>query len=144
MRSYPKAFLAAFGVLLLSACGGSDTTTVNGDLTGTYTLNSINGVLPFTIALDPNTNATFTAGTFTIVADGTFTDILDYHTDSSGGTIFNTSTCVGTYTQQGNSLTFSEQQSSTDAICGGIYNGLGSGTTLTISFTSTFQASYSK
>jgi hypothetical protein len=144
MRSYPQAFLAVFGVLLISACGGGDTTAVNGDFTGTYTLNTINGVLPFTVALDPNTNATFTAGTFTIVADGTFTDILDYHTDSSGGTIFNTSACVGTYTQQGNSLTFTEQSSSTDVICGGIYNGSGSGNTLTISFTSTFHAVYSK
>jgi hypothetical protein len=144
MRPYPKAFLAVFGALLLSACGGGDTTAVNGDFTGTWTLTSINGVLPYTVALDPNTTATFTAGTFTIVADGTFTDVLDYHTDSSAGRIFNTSTCVGTYTQQGNSLTFAEQLSSTDAICGGLYNGLGSGSTLTISFSSTFHAVYSK
>ena len=53
MRVNQKTSLALVGVLLLggAACGGSAATGVNGDASGTYTLQSIGGkTLPFTVS----------------------------------------------------------------------------------------------
>jgi hypothetical protein len=123
MRINPKAFLALFGVLLLGACGGDAFTGVNGDASGTYTLQSISGTnLPVTVSTGPTSTVTFKSGTLTINTDNIFSETLDYDQTISGTLSSTTSTCVGTYSQRGNSFTFSEATSS-DPTCGFTYGG---------------------
>jgi hypothetical protein len=127
MRINPKAFLALFGVLLLGACGGDASTGVNGDASGTYTLQRIgSNPLPFTVSTSATSTLTFKSGGLTINADKTFSETLDYDENISGTVTSTTSTCVGTYSQRGNSFTFSES-SSTDPSCGFTYGGTWNG-----------------
>jgi hypothetical protein len=145
MRINPKAFIALFGVLLLGACGGDASTGVNGDASGTYNLQSISGnPLPFTVATSTTSTLTFKSGTFTINRDNTFSETLDYDETISGTMSSATSTCVGTYTQRGNSFTFSEAASS-DPNCGFTYGGSWNGTNaFTVNFAPGAAALYTR
>ena len=147
MRVNPKAFLALFGVLLLGACGGDASTGVNGDASGTYTLQSIGGKpLPVTVATSATTTVTFKSGALTVNTDNTFSETLDFdQTDvTSGAVTSGTSTCVGTYSQRGNSFSFSEASSS-DPSCGFTYSGSWNGTNaFTINFGAGADAYYTK
>lgn len=149
MRTNPKAFLALLGILLLGACGGDASTGVNGDAIGTYTLQSISGnPLPFTVSTSATSTATFKSGALTINTDKTFSETLDLdETESSSGspiTTSTTSTCVGTYSQRGNSFTFSES-TSTDPQCGFTYGGAWNGSNaFTVTFAPGAAAYYTK
>ncbi|HVS59653.1 MAG TPA: hypothetical protein VHE82_03050 [Gemmatimonadaceae bacterium] len=144
MRPNLKAFLPVLGVLLLSACGG-DSTGVSGDATGTYTINSINGnSIPYSVTLDPTYTITFTGGNFMISSGGAFSETISYTELISGTTTNTTSTCPGTYTQNGGSFTFTEAPSP-DPNCGATYTGTWNGSdTFTMAFDVGFQAVYKK
>ena len=143
-----KAFGTLLGVLLLGACGG-DSTGVNGDATGTYTLQSIGGhFLPYTVFTSSTTELTFKSGSLTINADNTFSETTDFNqTDTSSGQAVvtsATSTCAGTYAQRGNGFTFSESASA-DPSCGFTYGGSWDGAnSLTVSYAPGAMALYTK
>src|SRR2546423_4398749 len=125
MRINPKSLLALLGVLLLGACDSS--TGVNGDASGTYTLQSISGnPLPYTVGTSATTTLTFNSGTLTVNRDATFSETMNFdQTDNSSGSpvvTSGTSTCLGTYSQRGNGFTFSEAASG-DPSCGFTYGG---------------------
>ena len=123
MRSRSKAFLAVFGVLLLSACGGDNSTSVSGDATGTFNLTTIDGNdLPFTYFSDATTTDQITGGNFTLNADHSYTQTLDFQETVSGQTALDPTTCQGTYTQNGGTFTFAEVATG-DLSCGGNYQG---------------------
>ena len=147
MRTNPKAFLALLGILSLGACGGDASTGVNGDASGTYILQLINGnQLPYTVATGATTTLTFQAGTLTIGTDNTFSETLDLDEfdSATGATTSTTSTCVGTYSQRGNGFTFSES-SSTDPNCGFTYGGAWNGSNaFTVTFAPGAAAYYTK
>ncbi|HEV2017060.1 MAG TPA: hypothetical protein VGQ98_02015 [Gemmatimonadaceae bacterium] len=147
MRTNPKAFLALLGILLLGACGGDASTGVNGDASGTYTLQSINSnPLPYTVATGATTTLTFKSGSLTIGTDNTFSETLDLDENdtASGSTTSTTSTCVGTYSQRGNGFTFSES-SSADPNCGFTYGGAWNGSNaFTVTFAPGASAYYTK
>ena len=135
MRVNRKAFLAVLGVLLLSACGGSDATGVNGDASGTYTLRTFGGqALPYTLAgQDPADFFTINGGGITINTNATFSETYMYSETTPGQTINTTSTCLGTYSRAGSTISFSEPNAA-NPDCGGTFTGTwNGGNTLTLS-----------
>jgi hypothetical protein len=147
MRMNPKSVLAVFGVLLLGACDSS--TSVNGDASGTYTLQSISGnPLPYTVGTSATTTLTFKSGTLTINTDQSFSETTNFdETDNSSGSpvvTSGTSTCNGTYSQRGTSFTFSESASA-DPSCGFTYGGSWNGTSsFTVNYAPGAAALYTK
>ena len=136
MRVNRKAFLAVLGVLLLSACGGSDATGVNGDASGTYTLRTFGGqLLPYTPAgQNPADFFTFNGGSVTINTDATFSETIVYSETTTGQMNNTTSTCFGTYSQAGSTIFFSEPVA-VNPDCGGNFAGTwNGGNTLTLTF----------
>jgi len=145
MRTNPKAFLALISVLLLGACGGDSSTGVNGDASGTYTLQSIGGKpLPLTVASSATSTTTFKSGSLTINTDHSFSGTLNYDQNISGTMSSSTSICLGAYTQRGGSFTFSESSSS-DPNCGFTYDGTWNGTnSFTVNYAPGAAAVYTK
>ncbi|HEY0386497.1 MAG TPA: hypothetical protein VGC64_10820 [Pyrinomonadaceae bacterium] len=127
MRTKPQAFLALIGLCLLSACGSDNSTGITGDASGTYNLTSVNGSLPYTYFQDATTTDRITGGNFSLNADGTFTQTLNFDETISGQTTTDASTCNGTFSQNGAIFTFSEV-ATTDGACGGSYTGRWDGT----------------
>ena len=147
MRINPKALLAMLGVLLVSACGGDASTGVNGDASGTYTLQSISGnPLPFTVSSGATFTLTFKSGSLTINTANTFSETLSFDETNtvSGAVTSMTSTCLGTYTQRGTSFNFSEA-SSADPNCGFTYSGSWNGSNaFTVNYVPGAAAYYTK
>ena len=143
----PKAICALLGVLVLGACGGDSSTGVNGDASGTYTLQSIGGKpLPLTVSSGATSTTTFKSGSLTINTSTTFSETLSYDTkDTVSGAVTSTnSTCLGTYTQRGTSFSFSEA-SSADPNCGFTYDGSWNGSNaFTVNFAPGAAAYYTK
>jgi hypothetical protein len=147
MRVNQKTSLALVGVLLLAgaACGGSATTGVNGDASGTYTLQSIGGkALPFTVSTGATSTLTFKSGALTVNTDKSFSATLSFDENISGTLSSTTSTCVGAYSQQGNSFNFIEASSS-DPNCGFTYSGTWNGSnTFSVNFSAGAIAVYTR
>jgi hypothetical protein len=145
MRTNPKAFLVLFGALLLGACGGDSSTGVNGDASGTYAFQSINGnPLPYTVPTGASSTLTFTSGSFTINTGSAFNHTINYDETISGTTTSSSFTCTGTFAQRGNSFTFSEVATS-DGNCGLTYDGAWNGTNaVTVTFVPGVTAYYTK
>jgi hypothetical protein len=141
----PKASLALFAVLVLGACGGDSATGVNGDASGTYAFQSLNGnLLPYTVATSTTSSFTFKSGAFTINTGNTFTHTVNYDETISGTTTSSSFTCTGTFSQQGNSFSFSETATA-DQNCGITYAGTWNGSnTLSITFVPGVVAVYKK
>jgi len=123
MRFGSAPVLALLGVLLLSACGGDKSTGITGDATGSYNLTTVDGSsLPFTYFSDDTTTARVTGGNFTLSADGSFSQTLNYDATISGQTAITAITCQGTYTHSGGTYTFAEVATG-DVSCGSTYDG---------------------
>jgi hypothetical protein len=123
MRSGPKGFLAVIGVLLLSACGGDNSTGISGDASGSYNLTTVDGTaVPFTYFSDDTTTARVTGGNFTLNEDGSFSQTLNFDATISGQTSIDAITCQGNYTHSGGTYTFAEVAAG-DVSCGSTYNG---------------------
>src|SRR3954467_16001999 len=123
MRTKPQAVLAVLGLFLLSACGG-DSTGISGDASGTYNLALVNNnPPPFIYNQDATTTDRITGGSFTLNEDGSFSQTLDFDETIVGeGTTTDSSTCQGTFTQNGGNFTFDEVETA-DGACGGTYSG---------------------
>ena len=147
MRINPRALFPVLGVLFLGACGGDASTGVNGDASGTYTLQTIGGKpLPLTVTSGANSTVTFKSGSLTINTGNTFSETLSYDTKDivSGAVTSTTSTCLGTYTQRGNSFSFAESSSS-DPNCGFTYDGSWNGSNaFTVNYAPGAAAFYTK
>ena len=119
MRSQVRAIFAVLGIALVAAC--NDSTAVNGDASGTYTLSAINGAaLPFTLQATTTDTLVITAGNIVINTDGTFVETLTADETAGGVKTTQTNVCPGSYIQQGNAFTFNENVTG-DANCGGSY-----------------------
>lgn len=109
MRSLVKAIFAVLGVVLVAAC--NDTTIVNGDASGTYSLTAINGSpLPVLVAASATDTVVITSGLLTINTDRTFTETLSFDETTGGVTTSKTDVCPGNYSQRGNDFTFDESR----------------------------------
>ncbi|MFL5614542.1 MAG: hypothetical protein ACJ796_12850 [Gemmatimonadaceae bacterium] len=123
-----RHMLAALTMLLV-ACGG-DTVSGPAQITGTYTLRTVNGSsLPATFYQDEIERDDFFAGNVSLASDNSWTGSLSVNAVAlSGGTLFNGALPVsGTYSLNTGSITLS------DAAHGLVMTGTISGGTLTVS-----------
>lgn len=123
-----RHMLAALTMLLV-ACGG-DTVSGPAQITGTYTLRTVNGSsLPATFYQDEIERDDFFAGNVSLASDNSWTGSLSVNAVAlSGGTLFNGALPVsGTYSLNTGSITLS------DAAHGLVMTGAISGGTLTVS-----------
>jgi hypothetical protein len=125
IRTTSRSLFALAGVLLFAACNDNTTTGINGDASGTYNLALINNAQPPAIIFQDLTipeTLTLTGGNFIINSDGTFSETLNIDDTTSSGTTSSSSTCPGTFSQNGGNFTFSETNSG-DPNCGATYSG---------------------
>ena len=121
MRSHVKAIFAVLGIVLVAAC--HDPIIVNGDASGTYALTAVNGSpLPFLLAATTTDTVVITSGSITINTDGTFSEALSADQTTGGVKTTHSDVCPGTYSQSGNSFTFTESTTTPDPNCGSQYS----------------------
>jgi hypothetical protein len=108
MRRYATV-LAAAVVLPLSACGDDDPTEPAVEVSGSYTLETINGnELPVTVERAGTDSLEVMEGSVTFNdANGTFADSILYRLTLDGEVTLEDDVLTGTYTQTGTSLTLS-------------------------------------
>lgn len=125
-----RRFVSLALLVMLAACGG-DSTAPNADVTGNYTLRTVNGANPpTTIFQSSDETVELTDGNIMLNADKTWSGVLTVRvTDlTAGGTATTLSLPAnGTYTSTGGTLTL------IDATDGSHFNGSVGGGTLTIS-----------
>lgn len=125
-----RRFVSLALLVMLAACGG-DSTAPNADVTGNYTLRTVNGANPpTTIFQSSDETVELTGGNIMLNADKTWSGVLTVRvTDlTAGGTATTLSLPAnGTYTSTGGTLTL------IDATDGSHLNGSVGGGTLTIS-----------
>ena len=118
-----KLVLLAVGLVALAACN-NDSTSPNGSVTGTYTLQTVNGnALPFTFS----DGAVLVSDRLSLNGNGTYVDIATFSNGS-------TSTEQGLWSINNNLISFADQ---TDNIS---YQGSLSGSVLTESFPGTISS----
>jgi hypothetical protein len=140
MHSHVKAIFAVLGVVLVAAC--NDTTVVNGDASGTYTLTAINGAsLPFLLDATATDTLLLTSGSITINPDGTFVETLSADVTTGGTKTTQTNVCPGNYVQRGNAFTFTESLTA-DPNCGSQYGARWDGANTVSLFFTGFQLDY--
>ncbi|HEY2374399.1 MAG TPA: lipocalin family protein [Gemmatimonadaceae bacterium] len=114
-----KFVLLAAGLVALAACN-NDSTSPNGNVTGTYSLRTVNGnPLPYTFS----DGSVLVSDRLSLNGDGTYVDIATFSNAGSA-------TEQGLWSVNNNLITFNDQ---TDAFN---YNGSLSGNVLTESFPS--------
>jgi hypothetical protein len=119
------------GVALLTACG--DSTGPGGRIAGTYQLETINGdPLPVTIFEFGPYRAEALSGDLVVRANNTFSTSLTLRETDAGGVMTTTITCTGTYTVDGNTVTFREQGSTNVDCAGGEYVATWNENTITV------------
>jgi hypothetical protein len=138
MRTSParalRVAIAAAAVAMLAACGSDSTGPRTTNVSGTYTLTSVDGSsLPFTI---PNTGDNIEIvdnATVTLNSDSSYTAVANGTENGDSTTII---TDAGHYSVSGSQVTFTSS-----VIQGGTYTGSVSGSTLTVSIIGAFVGS---
>lgn len=98
-----RALVPAALALALASCGSSDPTAPSVSLTGTYTLQTVNGsTLPFTLA----SGAVLVGDHLTVNGDGTYADVTQYAAAGGG---YTSQTEYGTYDNNNGAITFNDQ-----------------------------------
>ena len=145
MHKIVRTLFVLAAVATLPAC--SDSTGPHRTVTGNYTLISVNGVLvPVVFSAEQFFTLRITAGTLMVSSNNTFTASATYEQTLNVGGVKTTDTvtCTGTYATSGNTITFTEANS-TNANCGGVYTGTWDGeNALTIDFDVGVQALFEK
>lgn len=130
-------------VFAASSCGG-DSSTAPQRLAGTYTLRTVNGTAVPATFTEVRSSLRINSGSIVINSGSTFSRTANYTTTLSGQSTTTNDVCAGTYTQNGNSISF-DQPTSSNPNCGGAYNGTWtSGNTLTVRFDASNQAVFQK
>ena len=117
--------LALLGMLAMTVamagCGDDDDPSGPTEITGTYTLRTVNGAsLPFTLWTEAEAGfkREITGGSVTLNANGTYSDAFAIRDTEDGVVTTDTETSSGTYVRTGNTIAFTEsngipQQSAT-------------------------------
>ena len=105
--------LALLGLLAVAvtACGGDDGDggTGPGDITGTYTIQTINGAPPpYTLWTEAEAGfqREITGGSVTLNADGTYSDVFHFRDTEAGVVTTGSAETEGTYTRSGSTIAF--------------------------------------
>ena len=131
-----RSIATVVALIAVGACGGDDkpATGPGGTLSGTYTLQTVNGGgLPATVLQLGTYKAEILSGNITLNDNNTFTGVTTVRetTDGVADDPY-TASCPGTYTRSGSTVTFTEPE--TDD-CGGTYTATWStGNTLNVNF----------
>ena len=107
-----RRVLVVAGLPLLAGCGGGVTTPSPPLVAGVYSLATINGSsLPFVLQfLDASNLVQFQTGAVTINSDGTFVDSASFVITQAGVDSTETDVASGSWTQHGNTITFTPSQ----------------------------------
>jgi hypothetical protein len=140
-----RTYLSLAMGAVLAACGGdSSTGPESANVTGTYALQTINGqATPVTIIQIATYRLEVVSGSLAINTNNTFSNTLTYRETDSGQIVTGSETCTGTYSRNGNSVTFNEADV-VNTECGDTYTGTVSGNNLTVAYDATVQAVYRK
>ncbi len=103
-----RSFLSALaGLALLAACGGDSTGPGETNVVGSYTLQTVNGNnLPWRAIVIGNDWFEIASGSGSINADGTYSLTFNWRESIAGQTDEGSESSVGTYTRNGNAITF--------------------------------------
>lgn len=129
-------------LVLVAACGGGrDTSTAPKQIAGTYNLATINGAappVPVYYDIAGNLTEEIIAASYTVNANGTFSDFATVRVTENRTVTTRSETCAGTFTQNGNTLSFAEAPSGT--ACGNTYAAIWDGNNaLTVALNATQQ-----
>jgi hypothetical protein len=108
-----RSCLSALAVLaFLAACGG-DPAGPNADISGSYTLQSVNGnALPWRyLVFGGRDFEAIASGSGEINGNGTYSLAFNYLTGRGEQTFTSSGTTAGTYTRNGSAITFTDQTS---------------------------------
>jgi hypothetical protein len=113
-----RALLVGVVAVALGACGGDGGSGPSG-IAGTYTLASVNGqALPFTFinvtAPGANYRLDLLSGRVTVNADGTYTMTHRWRENDNGAVFTADLPDNGTYSRQGDAITFTSSDGETD------------------------------
>ena len=102
--------LALLGMLVMVmatiGCGGDDDSTAPVDITGTWTLRTVDGdPPPYTLFDESGWKREILSGSVTLNADGTYRDAFELRDVGSNTTSSQIATSSGTYARTGNALT---------------------------------------
>ena len=123
-----RIFVACALTALLAACGSDSTSPASADITGTYTLKTVNGSpLPFTLQ-SGTTVVSLTSDVIIVSSNGTWSESGIYQQTVNGQTTSGTGSDGGTWTRAGTSVTLTSAQGAD-----GTYTGSYSTNTLTLS-----------
>jgi hypothetical protein len=137
MSNTPRSLItgALLSVVALVGCGDDSETTGPSDAAGTYQMQSVNGqALPATTeTFTGGGKFEYTAGTFVLRGDKTYTETINTRTTAAGGTVTTDSAVeTGTYVRNGETIQFTIPATATvDAFS---YEGTLSGSTLSYTF----------
>jgi hypothetical protein len=116
-----RRFVALLAFAALAACGG-DSSTSPGVVTGTYSLQSVNGSpLPFTVIQIGADKYEIISDVIVLNEGGSFSETTNDRTTQNGVVTTSTITDAGTYTLTGTAITLVSTQSGT--INGSVNNG---------------------
>jgi hypothetical protein len=113
-----RSFLSALaGFALFAACGGDSTGPGDTNIVGSYTLQSINGnPVPWRAIVIGNDWFEIASGSGSINADGTYSLTFNWRESVAGETDEGSESLVGTYTRNGNAITFRDASDGSTAI----------------------------
>ncbi len=127
MRRFLTVMTVVLAGGLLPACGDDDSTGP-GSVSGTYTLQTIDGTsLPFVLFQIGNDKIEITAGSVRLNSDNTYSISISLRLTRAGTVTTETDTGAGTYTASGSTIQFSDSGDGEGPFTGSI-----SGNTLTI------------
>ena len=130
-RAFVRLAVAAALSLPLAACGGDGGTGLDTELSGTYTLRTVNGqALPYVVeSSGPNDRFELLGDEFTF-SSRTFTETTDFRVTERGVVTTDSFEDSGRYTLDGNALTVtfdSDGSSATGAVDGNTFTLAGEG-----------------
>jgi hypothetical protein len=103
------AMLSCVPLAFTFACGDRSTNPANADISGTYSLQSIDGTpLPYTVQ-DATPPITLVSDVLTVGSDGTWAEAEDFQQVVNGQAQTGSLSDAGTWTRSGASITFFSQ-----------------------------------
>jgi len=102
-----RRFAALLALAAVVSCGGETPTSPSVSLSGTYTLQTVNGMsLPYTYPQDTYDKFEFLSDVRVLSDSGTFTETYTNRQTENGQATTFTRTSTGTYTAVGGGITF--------------------------------------
>jgi len=101
-----KKLIAMLALATLVACGDNSTNPNTDSISGTYTLQTINGSqIPYTVS-NGSTSTTLTSDVLTVADNGSWSEIITYRQTVNGTTSNGTESDSGTWSRSGTSVNF--------------------------------------